>query len=255
MPLRETEAIVLRTFRLGEADKIVSLLTRQHGRLRAVASGAQRSKSQFGGTLEPLSYLRMWLFERENRDLLRVRSTELLESFFVAQSDYRVHAASQYLAEAAEQLLPEREVNERAFRLILAVMRALKQGKEVERPLLYFNFWLLRVAGFGVDWEAPQLCGQCQTPLAGQRAFYGQGLTDLRCQRCRPGEGSVQVDLEALRQAQQACRQPLDQWLAASPAPAWTPSARRYLEHLVEAHCERKLRMREWLAEALESPL
>lgn len=255
MPLRETEAIVLRTFRLGEADKIVSLLTRQQGRLRAVASGAQRSKSQFGGALEPLTYIRLWLYERENRDLLRLRSVELLESFFAAQSDLRIHAASQYLAEAAEQLLPEREVNERAFRLILAVMRALKQGAEVERPLLYFNFWLLRVAGFGVDWEAPQFCGQCQTPLEGQRAFYGRGLTDLRCQRCRPAEGSVEIDLETLCQTQQACRQPLDRWLASGPAAAWTPKARRYLEHLVEAHAERKMRMREWLAEALDSPL
>src|SRR5207249_1920112 len=78
MPLRETEAIVLRTYRLCEADKIVSLFTRQFGRLRAAAGGAQRTKSRYGGTLEPLSYIRLWLYERENRDLLRLNSAELL---------------------------------------------------------------------------------------------------------------------------------------------------------------------------------
>ena len=99
MPLRETEAIVLRTFRLGEADKIVSLLTRQLGRLRGVATGAQRTKSRYGGTLEPLSYIRLWLFERERRDLLRLNSAEILESFFDMQKDYRVQVAAQYLVE------------------------------------------------------------------------------------------------------------------------------------------------------------
>ena len=121
MPLRETEAIVLRTYRLGEADKIISLFTRQFGRLRAAATGAQRPKSRYGGTLEPLSYVRLWLFERENRDLLRLNSAELVESFFDMQKDYRAQVAAQYLAEVSERLLPEREVNERAFRLLVAV--------------------------------------------------------------------------------------------------------------------------------------
>lgn len=99
MPLRETEAIVLRTYRLGEAEKIVSLFTRQLGRLRAVARGAQRTKSRYGGALEPLSYVRVEIFERENRDLLRLNSVELLESFFSMQGDYQVQLAAQFLAE------------------------------------------------------------------------------------------------------------------------------------------------------------
>src|SRR5579884_3220796 len=134
MPLRETEAIVLRTYRLGEADKIVSLFTRQLGRLRAAATGAQRPKSRYGGMLEPLTYIRLWLFERENRDLLRINSTELLESFFAMQGDYRVQLAAQYIAEAAERFLPEREVNERAFRLLLAVLRALSLNSNYAVP-------------------------------------------------------------------------------------------------------------------------
>src|SRR5579863_2038184 len=141
MPLRETEAIVLRTYRLGEADKIVSLFSRQFGRLRAVASGAQRPKSRYGGVLEPLTYIRLWLFERENRDLLRINSAELLESFFAMQGDYTVHIAAQYIAEATERILPERETNERAFRLLVAALRGLKAGGSIEKPLSYFNYW------------------------------------------------------------------------------------------------------------------
>ena len=129
MPLRDTEAIVLRTYRLGEADKIASLFTRQMGRLRAVARGALRPKSPYGSKLEPLSYLRVQIFERENRDLLNLNSADLLESFFSMQADYRVQLAAQYLAEVGERLLPEHEANERAFRLFLAVLRALKTSQ------------------------------------------------------------------------------------------------------------------------------
>ncbi len=160
MPLRETEAIVLRTYRLSEADKIASLFTRQLGRLRAVARGAQRPKSRYGGTLEPLSHVRLWIFERENRDLLHLNSVELLESFFDMQKDYRVQLAANFLAEVAEHLLPEREVNERAFRLLLAVLRALKQSGEVNRPLLYFDYWILRLGGVLPDLVTCSACGR-----------------------------------------------------------------------------------------------
>ncbi len=139
MPLRETEAIVLRTYRLGEADKIASLFTRQLGRLRAVAQGALRTKSRYGGTLEPLSYVRLWIFERENRDLLHLNSVEIIESFFDMQKDYRVQLAAQYLAEVGERLLPEREVNERIFRLLLAVLRALKTLRGSQPPAALFR--------------------------------------------------------------------------------------------------------------------
>src|SRR5208337_3000497 len=162
MPLRETEAIVLRTYRLGEADKIASLFTRQWGRLRAVARGALRTKSKYGGTLEPLSYVRLWIFERENRDLLRLNSVEIIESFFSMQQDYRVQLAAQYLAEVGERLLPERETNERVFRLLLAVLRALKHSAEVNRPLLYFDYWMVRLGGFLPSFAN---CPGCGRPL------------------------------------------------------------------------------------------
>src|SRR5439155_16455787 len=184
MPLRETEAVVLRSYRLGEADKFVSLFTRQFGRLRAVAAGAQRPKGRYGATLEPLSYVRLWIFERENRDLLRLNSAELLESFFDMQRQYRVQIAAQYVAEVSERLLPERELNERVFRLLLAVLRGMKRSSELERPLLYFNYWLLRLAGFLPDLEQ---CAGCGRPLGEEAAYYWNGAEGLLCAGCGRG--------------------------------------------------------------------
>ncbi|HEX9760549.1 MAG TPA: DNA repair protein RecO, partial [Candidatus Acidoferrales bacterium] len=88
MPLRDSEAIVLRSFPLGEADRIVSLFTRSMGRVRGVARGARRTKSQFGSTLQMLSHVRVWFYEREGRDLVRISQCELVESFLDVQKDY-----------------------------------------------------------------------------------------------------------------------------------------------------------------------
>jgi len=246
MPLRETEAIVLRTYRLGEADKIASLFTRQLGRLRAVARGAQRTKSRYGGTLEPLSYLRLWIFERENRDLLHLNSAELEESFFDMQRDYRVQLAAQYLVEVSERLLPEREVNERAFRLLLAVLRALKHSGEVNRPLLYFDYWILRLGGFLPDLETCTACGQV---LGEEGGYYGPGSETLLCRECRVAGASQRVSGLALAMVRTACRAPLDRWLAQEKAPAGCREARRFFEAIIESHAEHKLITREMMEE------
>jgi len=237
MPLRETEAIVLRTYRLGEADKIASLFTRQLGRLRAVAQGALRTKGRYGGMLEPLSYLRIWIFERENRDLLRLNSVEIIESFFDMQKDYRVQLAAQYLAEVTDRLLPEREVNERVFRLLLAVLRALKHAGEVNRPLLYFDYWMVRLGGFLPDFDA---CASCGRALGGEGGYYSRGAESLVCGNCRLS-GSTRISAAALAMVRTSCQAPLDKWLAEAKAPPGCREARLFLEEIVESHAEKKL--------------
>jgi DNA repair protein RecO (recombination protein O) len=248
MPLRETEALVLRTYRLGEADKIASLLTRNMGRLRAVAAGSQRPKSRFGGTLEPLSYIRLWLFERENRDLLRVNSAELLESFFDMQKDYRLQVAARYVAEVSERVLPEREVNERSFRLILVVLRGMKRTGEINRPLLYFDFWLMLLAGFLPDLDICHVCGHA---LGGDPGYYGPGSEGLVCSACRTGAANKPVPASALAFLKTARQSSLDEWLRVKGEPQGCVEARLFFEELIESHIEKKLVTKPLLAQAV----
>jgi DNA repair protein RecO (recombination protein O) len=245
MPLRETEAIVLRTYRLAEADKIASLFTRQMGRLRAVATGARRTKSRYGAALEPLSHVRAFIYERENRDLLRMNSAELIESFFDMQKDYRVQLAAQYLAEVAERIIPEREPNERVFRLLLAVLRSLKHSGEVTRPLLYFDYWLVRLAGFLPDFD---LCQKCGRALGETGGFFLRGSEGLICDNCRTGVAAQRVSVAPAVRA--GCQKPLERWIAEEKAPAGCREARRFLEDLIETHAERKLVTRAMMDEA-----
>src|ERR1700693_3918949 len=119
MPLKESEAIVLRGFPLGEGDRLVSFLDRQFGKLRGVARGARLPKSRFGSTLELLSYIRIWYFERENRELVRINQCELLESFLDVQGDYRAGICVALISEVTEAVLGEREAADSQFRLVL----------------------------------------------------------------------------------------------------------------------------------------
>jgi DNA repair protein RecO (recombination protein O) len=248
MPLRETEAIVLRTYRLAEADKIASLFTRHMGRLRAVAAGARRTKSRYGAALEPLSYVHVFIFEREHRDLLRMNSAELIESFFDMQKDYRVQIAAQYVAEVAERMIPEREANERLFRLFLAVLRGLKHPGEVNRPLLYFDYWLLRLGGFLPDLEH---CHDCGRTLGDQAGYYGPGSEGLGCKACRVGMTSQSISSQAIAAARAGCQRPLELWIAEEKAPPGCREARRFLDELIETHTERKLVTRAMMEEAV----
>src|SRR5579885_2574111 len=148
MPSRETEAIILKTFPLGEADRLVSFLGRSSGKLRGVAAGARRIKNRFGSTLELLSHVQIWYVERETQDLVRIQQCELLESFHRAQSDYALTTGLAAVSEIAERVLPERETAESSFRLILLAAREIERTAEWTLPLSYFAFWTVRLGGW-----------------------------------------------------------------------------------------------------------
>lgn len=247
MPLVETEAIVLRTHRLGEADKIASLFTRQLGRVRAVAKGALSRRGRFGAALEPLSYIRLWIYYRESRDLQRLGSAEILESFFEMQKDYRVQLAAQYLAEVTELFLPDREVNERVFRLLLAVLRAIKRFGEVNRPLLFFDYWLLRLGGFLPDLSR---CMKCQKQFADEDAYYDPLAVTLVCAQCRSGT-TERISSHVLRLVPAFRAMRIEELIEVKPAPAGTHELRSILEQIIEAHLEKKLTTRALLAEEI----
>src|ERR1700690_3468823 len=141
LPLHESEAIVLRSYPLAEADRLVSFLSRTMGRVRGVAAGARKTKSQFGSTLQTLSHVRIWYYERETRDLVRINQCEIIESFLDAFGDYASSVALALFSEITEAVLPEREPADANFRLLLLAAQAVKRTGNSELPLAYFSLW------------------------------------------------------------------------------------------------------------------
>ena len=239
MPVRESEAIILRTYPLGEGDRLVSFLSRNEGRMRGVAAGARKPKSRFGASLEPLSYVRMWFYEKETRPLVRISQCELLESFLSAQRSYNAIAAFALLSEITEGVLPEHEPSDPAFRLLLATSRAMASTGLVALPIGYFALWTGKLGG----WLPPlDRCATCGRDLAGQGAWANVEGSGGFCRDCRPG-GSRAVSAEGLAAARRMLRESLEK-LAAAGDVRVPLELTNYLMDLIEQHMEKKLNVR-----------
>src|SRR5918911_1580009 len=130
MGLNETEAIILRTYNLAEADKIVVCLTRDFGVVRAVARGAKRLKSRFGAGLEPFTIINLTYYEKEGRELVTLQQAEIIRSFFGLAKTTEAVTAMSYMSELVLEFAPPHEPNEKIFRMVRAVLEALSQTPE-----------------------------------------------------------------------------------------------------------------------------
>jgi DNA repair protein RecO (recombination protein O) len=129
---RQSEAIVLRTYPMREADLLVTLFTRSEGKIRGVAKSAKKSKRRFGGALEPLTWVRANWDEREKQDLARLDACEIVESPLSTPIDYPRAVALAHVAEVLDELLPDREVNDAVFRLAVNVLGALRNTARLD---------------------------------------------------------------------------------------------------------------------------
>jgi DNA repair protein RecO (recombination protein O) len=167
MPLHTTDALILRTYKLGESDRIVVFLTRDRGKRRGVAKNARQSRRRFGGALEPLTYGRVGYVERERRDLVRLDYVEQLRSPLSALDGEALGYVS-YFAELIDEWAPEADPNETLFRLGASMTDAIAQGVPIEPLARYFEFWLLRLQGvYEVD---RRLSAEAQAFLATARS-------------------------------------------------------------------------------------
>lgn len=146
MPLYTAEALVLRTYKLGEADRIVVFLTRDRGKKRGVAPNARKSRKRFGAALEPLTEVRVSYFEKEQRELVGLNYAEPVRSPLSAVSPEAL-GYSHYFAELIDEWAAEADVDERLYRLGTSALDALVAGTSVEALARYFECWLLRLQG------------------------------------------------------------------------------------------------------------
>ena len=258
MPACVSEALVLRTYPLKEADLIVSFFARDQGKLRGIAKRARRPKSGFGAGLERLSHVRMAYFQRETRELVNLDSCEMIHSQFALVSDYWTSVALDYFAEVSDQLLPSAEPSERFFRLLLAVLESLQapSAGKAWRAVTYFSLWSLRLSGWLPELHVCLGCGSLlDDPGNHQRAFFTRGQAGLMCGDCRGPKGipaaasSWGLSTASRALAAEMLRKPV----AGLPQMEWNQGTaadlRRFLVQQIEAHAERKLYTAQMFAE------
>lgn len=192
MPLYRDEAVVLRVHKLGEADRIVTLLTRRHGRVRAVGKGVRRTSSRFGARLEPGSHVDVQLYARlpegqaaagGRRGLEVVQQTESLDAFGARlATDYARWTSLSAICETAERLTEEGEPALRLYLLVVGALRALT-AREHDAGLVLDAFFVRAMSHAG--WEpALRECAKCSEP--GPHAAFNVAAGGVVCDDCRP---------------------------------------------------------------------
>ena len=181
------QAVVLRTQKLGEADRIITLFTKEHGRIKAVAKGVRRTKSKFGARLEPTSFVDLQLYAGKSLDI--VTEVNSIENFGEAlSSDYKNWTTANSILEAAERFTEnEHEPALQQFNLVIGALRALAHGTYDSSLIL--DAYLLRslsVAGF-----APSMtnCSRCDKP--GPHKYFSLVGGGSVCVDCKPSAAAT----------------------------------------------------------------
>jgi len=189
MGLTETEALVLRTYNLAEADKIVVCLTRNAGLVRGVAKGSRRLKNRFGAALEPFTLLQLTYYQKENQELASLRNVDIIKSHFGLFRDPHVLPALAYMGDLLLEFSPPHQTNDKLFRMVTASLEALSQTPQYLQSILrYFEIWILRLEGFLPDLRN---CADCQRPLSIQETVQVNRELGLLCRSCAQGKGEV----------------------------------------------------------------
>jgi DNA repair protein RecO (recombination protein O) len=244
MPALSSDALVLRTYKQGETSKIVVLLTRERGKVRAIAKGARGPRSRYQSALEPLSEVRVSLYGRQGADLLRLGECELLHSAF--PSGLEDALALSYYAELIDGFAQEGEVEDAVYRLALAVVRAAKDGGSVTILARYLEAWLLKLHGL---YPPLDRCSGCGRPLGALALTYHSAARGFVCDDCRPASGP---------NLPEGARSLLEAFFRTAPAEVRTGPAsdaaclEGFHQELIASHLERSLRSQRVLREVAQ---
>jgi DNA repair protein RecO (recombination protein O) len=185
MSLYTSDALILRTYTLGESDRIVVFLTRDRGKKRGVARNARQSRRRFGGALEPLTCGRVGYVERERRDLVSLNYVEPIRSPLAARDAHALGYVG-YFAELIDEWAPDGDPNEALYRLGAATIEAMAAGVPIDPLARYFEFWLLRLQGvYAAD---PRLSNEARTFLQAAREVGPCGLDRVAVSGAALGE-------------------------------------------------------------------
>lgn len=184
MPQFESESLVLRSYNLAEADRIVVFFTRDHGIVRGVAKGAKRLKSRFGSTLEPFTNVDLTYFQKDDRELVSIQTVEMNSSIFDSASEPELLSTLAYVAELLIAFVPPHDPSEKVYRMTKACIEASREGRpNLASVRLYFELWMLRLGGYLPDWSS---CRDCGRDLISAENVSLTPSHHLICENCRP---------------------------------------------------------------------
>ncbi len=243
MSVLTSEAVVLRTWPLREADLIVSFFSRDYGRLKGVAKAALKSRKRFGGALEPMTVARAWFAERPRQELVRLDQLEILRSPLSAPVDHTRMAVLSFFAEVIDEALPEHDPQETVFRLLVSVLEQTTR-EQPWMPLTYFSLWMTRLMGLLPDIGRCIVCGE---GLHAEEVSFSSYADGLFCALHRNATASP-LSADSWQLAQRMLRAPASAFTAEPWSRRRGLDLRRFTLQTLERHLERKLKSAEAIA-------
>jgi len=230
MSLYRDRGVVLRTIRLGEADRIVTLMTEAHGKVRAVAKGVRKTKSRFGARLEPLGHVAMLLYQGRELDI--ITQAESVEHFRSVREDLEAVTMATAMLEAVDQVAQERQSNPRLYAMLVGALRALASSRS---PMVVPSFFLKLLALEGFEPVLNQ-CASCgaDAELVAFDIDEGGAL----CRQCRRGPSLSPEALELMRRILSGGLS----GVLSDPDPAGAHDVSILASRAIEHHLERRLR-------------
>lgn len=222
------EAVVLKTIKLGEADRIVTLMTRQHGKVRAVVKGVRKTKSRWGARLEPFTRVELMLY-KGRKDLDTITSADILTSFDAVRKDYGRLTSAAALADIVDKITPDRERAFSTYALLIGGLQALSDGKGAT-VVPAFLVKLLSVCGYHPELKACAGCGE-QARLGG----FSPSLGGVVCEDCyEEDDSAMRMPPERIALLSRLLSAEFGEPATAAEADAVTQALRRYAEFYLE---------------------
>jgi DNA repair protein RecO (recombination protein O) len=231
--VQQAEAVVLRTWLLHEADQIVSLFTREQGKIKGIAKSAAKSRRRFGGALEPMTHVRASFLEKPKQELVRLDFCEIVRSPMREPVTYARLAALAFYAEVLDETLADHDPNDPVFRLLLSVLDAT-HADNVWLPVTYFGLWMTRLMGW-----LPDLlhCLQCGVAFAGNAAYFHSLRDGLFCAEHRQLAGRA-LSPESQRLAAAFLHAPVSAFAGDEWGRTQAADLRRFVVQSLERHID-----------------
>lgn len=247
MTIHEAEAIILRQYPLSDSDRIIVCLTREYGKIRAVARGVKKLESRLAACLEPLSHSRIEFYLREGRDLGQIRSADIIQAYLGGRPGLKRVCAYNYFAEIADELVQENQPNGLMFRLLLRTMAAGNKHGINDLLLRYFEVWCLKLNGLFPNYAYCSNCGKC---VKDDVFFAYVEIGQPKCEECAQGYG-LKIGSVASRLLTLIIKLPPEAFILSPTTQEAALEIERLTQGLLAHHLERRFKSYQILQEVL----
>ena len=236
MAILESEGVVLKGWKFGETSTIVSIFTKNFGKVRMMAKGSRSLKSKFKGCLEPLTYIHLIYYEKNTRELQLLSKANLIDPHYGIIGNPLKTTLAFAAAELVEKTVEEENPVEDLFTLLIHTLSSIDRGdKFMEGYFWYFEEHLIDIMGYKANWHS---CLACKSSLGFHGGLFQPEQGGLLCHECSKNQGGLRISAETLEILYFLQKEPIDHAADLHPSPYQIAEIRKMHDLYFKTHIE-----------------